>query len=127
MNEELLKQLVPIMEITKNGVIKAVDIIQEQAPILVKEILAWEFASSLITFLIGVILCLSFIPMVKNTSKWFREDDGDPTPRCVLSFIYWIIAPLIGIPCILFAWDWLKILIAPRLFLIEYVANLIKS
>lgn len=137
MNEELKAQLIPILESTKDGLAAAVDFLCEQSPMLVKEILLWEGIKSGIVcvvlatvMIIGILLGkkLRLIMKIRSTKKneeCIRICGDSKHDECVwcpgLSFVALVITYVI-LPIIIFCnLNWVKILVAPRLFLIDYV------
>lgn len=120
LNDKIMEQLLPIVERTKEGIIRGVEIIQEQAPEVVSEVLKWNFTISLIACICGIILAFLAIPIYKTVNKLVdgTVDDG----MQLLAG-----APLIiGLVVTFVNLNWLKIAIAPKLFLIEYIMNLVK-
>ena len=127
MKEELQNQLVEqvgdIAEMTKEGIMKAVEVIQEQCPLLVNEILTWHFVQSLILFALGMFLLASFWLYAKKMWRYTIEKENEFWIVCVYITIT---QNLIGVVFVFTNLTWLKIAIAPRLFLMEYISTLIK-
>lgn len=135
--DEILKTyLIKALDNTGNLIDKSVDLVMEQAPILVNEVLHWYFAYNLIWFIVGITMCISVLTywykqfvwgtnqgklITSEQSVWFDGDEG--------GFRYALNAFLL-IPFMVGAFQlnlqWLQIWISPRLWLIEYTANLIK-
>jgi hypothetical protein len=119
MNEELAKHLIPLVDLAKDGVIKAVEIAQAQLPDLVKQIFAWEItvawlgiAVCMIAFSIGII---SWV--VGQKTGWDNEG--------ILTFtVFFTIMPSIWIWCPIV--KLLKIYVAPKLWLMNYLTNFLK-
>ena len=131
MKEELLKQLKEAVDITKQGILKGVEVLQEQCPLLVKEILRWEFAVSLLWCMVGVIFfIITTCFTIMLWKKWMGSDDWkkdcpDDGLRQMIGFVNLLFfVPWVCVIC--HNIEWLKIIIAPRLFLVEYVTQLIK-
>lgn len=116
------------------------DFVVEQIPPTIQQLLIWEFVAHLVPFLIFAVFVPLFLicfnmKMLKKYSFSTEDDNGimnsrntDDGPK----IIFWVgnIVPLI---CMLFALvggafnlTWLKIWLAPNVYLIEYAANLIK-
>lgn len=120
--EILQVYLIRALDKTSNMVDKAVDMVTEQSPILIQEVLKWYFAYNLILFVCGLaVLGLGFY-LTNRVRKWIDSHDG---------FDYMIAAVAFSISCMvassLINLQWLKIWIAPRLWLIEYTADLVKK
>lgn len=115
--------LIKALEATGNAVDKAVDVVQEQAPILVHEMMTWYFVYNLIQAIASVVVAFVVYKIVMRVYRNVQEKKWD-------DFAYFPTAILIGITLflcgIMFNLQWLKIWIAPRLWLIEYTASLVK-
>jgi hypothetical protein len=122
MKEEIMKQLTPILENTKDSILKAADILKEQVPQVVNEIYCWEFVVSLIGFIIGIVLLIVTYLGIRAAIRYYKTNNECVGPEAML-FCFPII---IGIIFICDGISWIKILVAPKLFLIEYVSDLIK-
>ncbi|ECC9432863.1 hypothetical protein DPS36_20390 [Salmonella enterica subsp. enterica] len=149
MNEQANKILVELLQKASNGIDAAVSFSQAQIPEVIHQLLVWNMVHSLIMTLIAI----STIPLVfwfvkrqcrkvevgKFENEGYSWDRGNPkySPTMVwdskgeLSFLIvpgaavllfwglWVIAAVTKM-------TWLKILLAPKLYLIEYAATLIK-
>lgn len=128
MKEYLLKELTGLVELTKGGLGKAVEVLQVEAPEIIRQILAWEFCLSIIRFLALItFLSLTIICLTKEFNKTKSIERytffDNPLPYALPSIILGIFS-LVSLMTSDFTW--LKILIAPKLFLIEYLTALIK-
>ena len=99
----------------------------EQTPIYIQELLAWNFWHSFLFFSIGVgmLIALGFcIKKITTSGGEFWEDENVPVavPVVLGTIICLIVGPILTFNNI----DWLKIKIAPRVWLVEYVADKIK-
>lgn len=149
MNEQANKILVELLQKAANGIDAAVTFSQAQIPDVVHQLLLWEMTYSLIM----TILPISTIPAVIWFVKWqckmveigkfgnegYSWDRGNPKYRPTMIWdskgeLSFLIAPL---AFFLFMWGswlilaiakmtWLKIWLAPKLYLLEYAASLIK-
>ncbi len=110
---QALKEILDAIIVTKDFVI-------EQAPDVVQQLLAWRFTISLVGF---VVLLLIFV-VIWVISFFIRKnvDDGDEIFVIAIAGFASAI-PLVLLPLVC---DWLKILIAPKLFIIEYIMGMIK-
>ena len=93
-----------------------------QAPILVHEILSWYFTYNLILFIFSIVLLTVGNYTWYRLGKWILIKDHDYIPVVLVPITVGNLAALT-----LFNLDWLKIWLAPRLWLIEYTANLVKQ
>ena len=118
MKEELMKQLGDLAELTKDGIIKGAEVLQVEMPLLVEQILQWKFILHTIWGIISLIVLLSLVPVIIHFKK-DDHSDGFEFFVCLVSLI-----PLIAfIGCLITT---IKIAIAPKLFLVEYISRLMQ-
>lgn len=126
MDEEIKAQIIPIIENTKEGLAKAVDFLCEQSPILVKEILWWHGVQSALFCLLGLAILIILAMTRKKLWDWADEADGPSEGAAWMGVLVGQIMALIGgVGFVLTNFAWLKILIAPRLFLLEFMKDAI--
>jgi hypothetical protein len=125
MTNELEKILIPLIEKAAAGAENAADFVIEQAPEVVEQLLRWKLWQSLVIFvgLIGL-----FVLLIVGAIKWWKREGGytDEQPIIIalcggasmVLFLLGVTAPTL---------DWLMILVAPKLYLIEYAARLAKG
>ena len=127
MDEEIKAQIIPIIEGTKEGLAKAVDFLCEQSPILVKEILWWCGLESALYWLFGLLLVV-FAAIVLG-KRFIAGAHNLAEEQCdeFIIIAAWSIRIGTGVAGLLFMANltWLKILIAPRLFLLEFMKDAI--
>ena len=122
MNKELLAQILPIAEKTKEGILKGIEIAQQQMPDLINQVLAWNFIISLLGCLFGLICFILMVWVCKKwlfTTEWLNETNAG-------SGVAGLFLITISLFIFILNHTWIKILVAPKLFLIEYISNLIK-
>jgi hypothetical protein len=111
-----------IVEGTKVVGTKAIDFASEQIPEVIHQLLLWKFTTSLMAFCLGLSLFISTIIGVRLVSKqkhWHSSDrDFCIGLTILLGGVFSTIIMCANL-------TWLKIWIAPKLFLIEYAAELI--
>ena len=118
MKAELLAQVTEITELAKNGVIQAATIVKEQLPDLVQQILAFNMALSIG----GIVLATMLLVGTVKFYKWLTSEETDGGEFMVLiiggipSFM-WLVLSIINL---------LKITLAPKLYLMEYIQTLVK-
>jgi hypothetical protein len=124
--------LVSILNEVTSGVGTAKDFLVEQTPQVVQEIITWYGVYNFIEFLLGIAV-FAFIVIAgrktllkKNAPNWaFDKNDiayADPraaVPVCIGIVLAIWASHLVNL-------QWLKIWIAPKLWLIEYTAELVK-
>ena len=126
MNDKLAEVLADAIEKSMGAIDKGVEFTLAQAPDLVYQALVWNFTVSLLKMLAWMALCFFIVKI--NLIQWrlvktHWGDEISSHPELVFNAfqLLW------GIPIIfLYSLTWLKILIAPKLWLLEYAASLVK-
>jgi len=134
MNEMLQGKLSEILELEKNGVLKVADMIKEQMPDLVEQILKYNFILSLILFIIGIGCFVvvykcgkKIVKVLKYESE--REDSCMKDQSVITNMVCGALIFICLIVGSIFIFDyagWIKILFTPKLYLVEYLSRLIK-
>jgi hypothetical protein len=130
----LEKALTDILTKATAGVEKGIDFLNAELPKVVEQLLLWKMWESLLycIFSVGLIIVLCFIPFAiyKNLKK-FKFLEWDFEIQIVVSTIGGTCG-FIGLifACIkafsMFNVVWLQIWLAPKIYLIEYAASLLK-
>ncbi|BDH46406.1 hypothetical protein TUM12370_24500 [Salmonella enterica subsp. enterica serovar Choleraesuis] len=126
MNEQAQAVLIELLKKAASGVDSAVAFSQAQIPDAIHQLLVWNLMESLLFSVLGLLLFFVFQLASWQLFKYFRREwAGDN----------WIMHPEImplmicyGLTFTPLAWcslDWLKIWLAPKLYLIEYAASLV--
>lgn len=150
MNEQAQKVLADLLQRAVSGVDAAVNFSQSQIPDVIHQLLVWKFTQSVIGQIFSIIVIVCLVIMVNKGLKnkgvkeekkegryetygrsyiWhglFYDNEGDITVFCIMSIIASIFMSLAMIALFLNNFDWLQIWIAPKLYLIEYAASLVK-
>lgn len=128
MNEQANKILVDLLQKASNGIDSAVSFSQAQIPDVVHQLLLWNAVSSALfqAFILAFLLfyAWSSVKAIKKVANGPLDDVGDTI--CILWTIFGGVASLILFIGFWFNFDWLKIWLAPKLYLIEYAASLVK-
>lgn len=107
------------------------EIVAEQVPLLVQEIIRWGFAEAVLYMLLGAVifLCARYL-----MNKWYTRPEGgfwrswDEGPGPLFAWIGigagYVIGFLMFFTSLFTA---VKCLVAPRVYLIEYLANLVQN
>lgn len=127
MNEQAQKILVDLLQKASNGIDSAVSFSQAQIPDVVHQLLVWNFTSSMISTIIGFLLflgaqCASWLIFKKLKNDWAGDEFFEHPESMIVGMIY----AFTYLPLALTNMDWLKIWLAPKLYLIEYAASLVK-
>ncbi|HAX3035068.1 hypothetical protein JEM57_22530 [Escherichia albertii] len=149
MEEQANKILIELLQKASNGIDTAVSFSQAQIPDVVHQLLLWNMVDSLIKTLIAILtIPLVFRFMKKQYQKveigifdnegWLWEK-GKPKYKPTMIWesngeISFLILPLAAvfvlwvsfIIAVVTNMTWLKIWLAPKLYLIEYAASLVK-
>ena len=125
MNEVLQTQIASIVEKGTMAIETVVNNLMTQAPELVKEILWYNAIISAIWFILLLGFTLLLTKWEKQIWQWgIKTTEERDDPVFLLSVLYSIIH-LVIISVLCAQTTWIKILVAPRLYLLEYVAQLI--
>tara|TARA_R110002050_G_scaffold108009_2_gene218590 strand:+ start:353 stop:709 length:357 start_codon:yes stop_codon:yes gene_type:complete len=114
--EELLR---PLVEKAISGIEKGVDFAIEQAPLLVQEFYNWHIAETVIYLVISVILLSIPYVMYRLDKKYDFSNEIILFPVFV-SLVSFLIGVIMFVAGLL---DLVKLIVAPRLYLIEYFLN----
>lgn len=140
MEEQANKILVELLQKASNGIDAAVSFSQAQIPDVVHQLLIWSFVHSALFQVTGLLLLIaatklpSFARTARNNGERWTSFDGRPNDGHFISSVYYdictvfvpIFGSIMGVLIIAFNFEWLKIWLAPKLFLIEYAASLVK-
>lgn len=122
MNEELQKALAQILNKSVSAAEAGASFLQRELPEVIQQLLMWKAVESAIYCLLSLAGFIVSILVTKKAWKAIRELDEGVEPL--------IIFPAAATAFSLFSafghTDWLKILIAPKLYLIEFAASLAK-
>lgn len=124
MNENLQIAITELINKALSGADTAKDFIVSEAPEFVQQLIAWNFTWSLILWCIGIVfICLSIIIPYKT---WKKNDTQYWDEEWLLLFLIPVVGFVPGIFMFAENFDWLKIWIAPKVWLVEYAATLVK-
>lgn len=127
--------LVDLLKKAVQGVDAAVTFSQAQIPDVIHQLLVWNAVSSLGCQLLGLfffLLCWFLIKFYNSSwerrASWTRFSDTSESTSSEWDFRFLPVVVLSGVGCFLLAlnFDWLKIWLAPKLYLVQYAATLIK-
>jgi hypothetical protein len=127
LKSELQNKLVDYMTGLEEGVSSLVDFGSEQVPILVQEILTFGLIEHGVFIGVDLLVMCIFLFIIKKIYPYLKNtvDDGDPLPVvglavCTLFSVFMFASAIKGILiCV-------KIQFAPRLFMLEYIRDLVK-
>lgn len=142
MNEQLQQALAQVIEKATDGLQSGVSFLSAELPDVIHQLLMWKMVESLVMCIAGITLVsvMTYI-LIKYSGVGAKLNDSDSrwrTHQITLThgadggIAPWIPAT-ITVPVIaalgcaeLINLDWLKIWLAPKVYLIEYAASLVK-
>lgn len=133
-SKELSDALVKLI----NGVIDGVDFLAGEIPEVINQLLLWKMTASLLQFSGGLLICfMLLVVLIKYCGRGTIDQstglynqtlshtsNGKIGERIGLTILGSVVVLVIGLALLDF--DWLKIIIAPKVYLIDYVSNMIK-
>lgn len=125
MNEQLTEAVSNLIDKTINGVDHSINFLSGEIPQYIIELLWWAGAHSFITTFLAVIF---LITMLRKGVTWHvnlfaKLEKLDAEPVIIIPAFLSVIGVAMAL-CSL-SLTWLQILIAPRVYLVEYAAKLI--
>ena len=130
MNEELKAQAITALKGIIESAVRVKDFAVEQAPSVIQELLQWKMAESLLVtgFMIFIITVLGLISYKTYQKHGFLNSlKDDISGAGALVLFSGVAGAMLGVSSFLISdFVWLQILIAPKVYLIEYAAQLIK-
>ena len=124
MNEQLQNALAEIITSALENAEAAKGFVLAELPDVVQQVLAWHFAVSLIWFVLGAVT-LAFLAWAWISPRGaYRRCVGDEFGEIfvVAGTLAGLMVGLLGVLNI----TWLQIWLAPKVYLIEYAASLVK-
>lgn len=127
MNEELDNQLVEILKSTTESIGTAKEFILAESPEVIQQLLLWYGVYYFILFIVGMALIYGVYRHLKyqitnRDNKFYWDKNGDPEITHLFSLLHVLtIIPILESLNL----TWLKIWIAPKIWLIEHTATLI--
>lgn len=104
----------------------AKDFVLAQLPDVVKQLLAWKLAMSLIECISGLLLLIFIVSAWVRTVRYGKREDWGEDDWFTIAFIGAIATVILGgIGAALINFTWLEIWIAPKVFLIDYAKTII--
>jgi len=122
MKEELEQKSINLLNWLEQTIKTTTDFGAEQIPLFIQELLQYNYWMSLSQFIVGIVGALLSLFAAYKFVKWSLKKDIDDLP-----FSMFFLFPIGGF--ISFSYhnlDWIMIQLAPRLYLMEYVKEMIK-
>lgn len=133
MNEKLQEELLKIVANINTGTKTAWGFLTEHTPDVIGQLLLWHGVYSFVLFLIGflgsVIILIWVLYFLKNITTILKdynltEQETKIQARAIMGGILSFFSLCCFIICMNI--EWLKIWIAPKVWLLEYIAGLVK-
>lgn len=145
MKDKLQEALVDVIESATEGVKDGVSFLSTELPDAISQLLMWEMTASLIRMLIGLLIFAALIATAIKIApkcgrgdktgheyRWLgryeptltHDDSGEVSLTAILMIVPTALILMVSV--ILMNLTWLKIWIAPKVYLIEYAATLVK-
>lgn len=127
MNEQLQQAITKMIEKALNGLDAGAEFLAGEIPDVVMQLMMWHGVYNLLMMVIGVVLVILWCVVEQKIYKRMAACEAVPhdwvvyilmgsIPRCVAAAVCYSMINL----------EWLKIWIAPKVWLIEYAASLVK-
>lgn len=127
MEEQAQQALAQLLERAVSGIDATVAFSQAQIPDVVEQLLVWHTVHSLVWCAAAVITLLPVcIYWPWAASLWRRDRICDHESFWLLIFGSIGTVVLLFLSLVFFDLSWLKIMLAPKLYLLEYAAELVK-
>lgn len=123
MNEELQKQIAAILQAALNAAEKGGQWLGGQIPDVLHQLIVWTITKGAVCLLV-LIASIAAVPFLYRFAA-NRNDTSDGLIWIPFVFVMVAMASIVGfgvVPCI---GDGLQALVAPKLFLLEYVTHLV--
>lgn len=102
------------------------EFVSEQAPLLVQEYLHWIFWGSMIQAGINLAILIAMVFFARWAGKKIYEKDSDASMVClILGILFCIPACFCAAQAIAGIMDAIKVLVAPRVIIVEKIAELV--
>ena len=123
MNEELQNQLTQMLADLATNAAAAKDFALSEMPDVVSQLLWWRGIAS---FLFWILFLALIAAGVKLWWAFSRSEGEWPDSREMAAVLGGFVCLAVGMIGFLISFDWLQILIAPKVYLIEYAAELVR-
>ena len=127
MNEQAQQALAELLQKAVNGVDSITTFSQAQLPEVINQLLIWNLVSSLLTQVGCIAYLISFSLVTKRAYQYYKDNKKDDLIifAAMGLFIAWMSA-VVAITAFFDNFAWIKIWLAPKLYLLEYASQLLK-
>lgn len=123
MDNELQKALAQILNKTVSAAEAGVAFLQKELPEVIQQLLMWKAVESAIYFLTALVVLWFCFYAIRKVWAYSKTPSGGGSEAMIM---FPGVAAGFSVWGMLQHTDWLKILIAPKLYLIEFAASLVK-
>jgi hypothetical protein len=123
MKVELETKSLELLQWLEQAIKSTADFTAEQIPLFIQELLRYNFVMSLSWFICGLLLFIITLYFTYRVIKWLSIGDNwemSPALFFVVAFMIFPIGLMVNNT------DWIKIKLAPRVYLMEYIKEQIK-
>jgi hypothetical protein len=129
MNEELIKQSQIALANTIEAFVKTGDFIAEQTPLVIQELLAWHLTWGIFCIVIGLLILATIPKAFKTLTCHIKQINYNWTEHdtmVLFTGVYIVVAGMIGLVNLIGnIKPVIQIMVAPKIWLLEYAAGLI--
>jgi hypothetical protein len=123
MKEELEQKSINLLNWLDQTIKTTADFGAEQIPLFIQELLRYNYWMSLIWFVVGALLTIALLFTGYKLIKYCLKIDANEN----IPFVIFLALPLSGsIVLMVNNTEWIMIQLAPRVYLLEYVKDMIK-
>jgi hypothetical protein len=133
-NDQLQAALADIIGKTGEAVSDGVGFLKAELPGVIQQLLYWKMASSFLGMVITLAFSYAAFVFIRRGFRLAadfspKKNSYDDDPRFWMRFWLTVVSAVLGMVsfvCVLNSFTWLKIWIAPKVYLIEYATSLAK-
>lgn len=127
MNTELQQAVTQLVNKALSGADAGVDFLNQQLPDYILQLLLWHGVHYFILFLIGTIGVIAAVTADIRVFEYYKEKDSDEF--VVMYFVFGSVIRILVWAVLIdmcLNLTWLQVWLAPKVWLVEYAANLVK-
>ena len=128
MDTQLQQALTDLINKTLNGAEQAGNFLLGEIPEVVQQLLVWHGVKSFLVFVFGVaMLCAAIYANYRQylwlRSRWDDIVESEFCPFLLINLLQLLWVPFFGVTI---QFNWLQIWLAPKVWLLEYAASILK-
>lgn len=127
-NQELIKQVSELVNLAKDGIIGSAEILQQQAPDLMNQLIAWKIYKSIIDLGVSFFFLISALLIMKNWKKlskhWWADLSESPLPFFVGLYMFFAITFGAG-SCVYNVAQLVYVQVAPKVYLLQVLRDML--